>query len=206
MVFAAFALLSEAACVSTSSFNSARTLEPGDVRHTLGISMYAIQERRKPEIVPLPMPLYALTYGVTEDVDMTGLIAVPGRLRFETKYNPLRSDLFDLAIAPALYAALYPSTKGSGDDSLLLFGGELPLIADLNMSQTASLVVWAGPAYGWAPGIGGASYIRTGLGFNFRGDGFSVQPELNFAYDPVRATPIDFSFGFGFTLGDMPVY
>lgn len=206
MLLAVLALSSETACISTSSFNSARTLQPGDVRHTMGLSLYAIKHRGDPEVLPIPMPLYALTYGVTEEVDMTALLAVPGRLRFETKYNPIRGDFFDLAIAPAIYAALYPSTKGSDNDSVLLFGGELPLVVDLNMTQSASFVGWAGPAYGWAPSIGGATYIRTGFGFNFRGDGFSVQPEVSLAYDPVRATPIDGSLGFGFTLGDQSTF
>jgi hypothetical protein len=193
--------VSSQGCIAASTYTTARTVDEGESQHTVGLSMFAMRRDEETRLMPVPMPSYAFTYGFRNDFDGSVQVSLPGRLRLEAKYNPIRSEYFDVAIAPATYVQLFPGRNGGGDDSSILLGMELPVIANFNFMSSVSLVGYFGPAYAAAPQLGaGAPYFRTGGGLNMRGDGYAIQPEVSIAYDPTLGTARDVAFGVGLSL------
>jgi hypothetical protein len=193
-------------CLSMSTFSTARTLEPGDVRHTAGANFYLVKRDGEVEVGPLPMPMYGISVGVVENFEMSAQVSLPAMARMEGKLNFLREDLFDASLGAAIFATTYPSTNGREEGSLLV-GGELPLIMDVNFTRGFSLVPWVAPGYARLPALdAGAPFLRTGLGFHFQGDEYALQPEVSMTYDPGRGEPIDFALGLGLTFGDHPKF
>ncbi len=188
-------------CLSMNTFETARALEPGTVSHSVSLTSY-VQPGRDPR--PVPMPSYALHFGVADDFDMGALVGLPGHLRLIGKYNPVRTEWFDAAIAPGLWLAWVPHDVDNEDHSIIL-GGDLPVMLDVNAGPV-TIVPFAGPGFAYSPeGDTIGMIVRTGLGIRFPiAKSVRLHPEFSTVIDPLRGVPVDYAFGIAVDLGADP--
>lgn len=194
-----------AGCLSSTSFGTARTVAPGEIAHQVGITAFVRpDDGGDATLYPFPIPSYGLRAGITEDVDVGARASLVGQLSMDAKWTALETSLVELAIGGAVWAAIYP-TRSDGEESALMTGVELPLIAGLNVTRFLSLVAHGGPGYALVPasGVGGV-VLRAGGGVAFRGDGFVIQPEVSTLIDTARGETIDVAAGVGLMLGAVP--
>jgi hypothetical protein len=132
--------LMSAGCFMAGNYHSARTLEKGTsaIGMTFSATRYTDVDRdpttgevTSRDVVTLPtiIPEFAYHLGVTDDLEAGGRIAPSSLgLEFDLKYRLLHTDMFHLAIAPALgyqTAILYSATMV-----------KLPVIATLDLNET----------------------------------------------------------------------
>ncbi len=184
-----------------NTFETARTLAPGDISHSISLSSY-IQPGRDPR--PVPMPSYALHVGAAKDFELGVLAGAPGHLRLMGKYNPIRTEYFDAAISPGLWLGWVPHDV-DGDDHSIVLGADLPVVLDVNLGPV-TVVPFAGPGIAYSPaGHTAGPIVRTGLGVELRlGSHVRLHPEFSTTIDPARGEPIDYAFGIAVGLGADP--
>lgn len=190
-------------CLSMNTFETARTLEAGDMSHTISLTSYAPVEGTK---APVPLPKYAFHLGVADGLEIGAQAGLPGQLRLLAKYNPLRTKYLDAAVSPGAWVSFLPHSSQRGESHPLVVGADIPLVLDINLARWLTVVPWAGPGYVYSPEaeVGGA-IVRAGLGLQFRvSRGVRIHPEASTIIDPVRGEPIDYAFGVAVSLGDIP--
>ena len=196
-------LLCPSACATSTTFGTARTVAEGDMSHTIGASAIMVKRRGDYQPVPLPVVSYGLRSGLSERVDIGAQASLPNvRISADVKYNAVRTKYVDLAVAPCISAAAF-----AGSDELdAVLGADVAVIANLNFGSV-SLVPFAAPGVVYTP-VGGdaAPIIRTGVGAQFRLDGWTIEPQFATAVDPRSAAISEMAFGIGFGLGDQPVF
>jgi hypothetical protein len=196
---AAVLLLASTGCLSMNTYETARTLEPGRMSHTVGLTSFVPADGTK---APVPMVKYGFHAGVTDGLELGVHVGLPGQLRVLGKYNPLRTEYFDLAISPGAWLTLVPHDADEVGGAALI-GADLPLILDVNLADWVTVIPWAGPGIAYSPqGNEAAPIVRAGLGLQFRvGRSVRLHPELSTVIDPIRGEPVDYAFGFAVSLG-----
>jgi hypothetical protein len=186
-------LFAASGCISMNTFETPRTLDAGELSHSISLTSYVDPDR----VRPVPMPAYSLQIGVADRFDIGIQAATPGRLRVGAKYNPVRTEWFDAAIALGGWIGFVPHEVGNDDHNLML-GADLPILLGINLGP-ASIIPFAGPGVVYSPNGQIAGWtVRTGLGVGIEvASGVRLHPEVSTTIDPVRGEPIDYAFGMG---------
>lgn len=215
-------------CPNPNTYGTPRTTPAGRVQHTVaaeGIS-YRLQDspQQGGEVATgtFPtFPTYQLRVGVADRVDIGARINNLSSVGADVKWNFLRSESFDLAIAPGFQVFHISGTSAGTTTGYTQFYGNAPLLLGVNLSEEVSLVPTLGVTYGYnsatavsddssaAASIDGL-ILRGGLGFNFRiSPKFAMHPEvtmLQFLNDDSAAKVRLFIFGLGFNFGNLPKF
>ena len=203
------------ACPNPNTFTTPRTVAPGQVQHT--VSIEAIGGFDDEDSIVLPaLPSYTARIGLADRLELGVHLSHLSSLGADFKWNPVRSEAFDLAIDPGAQAFYIV-----GDNSLVIYYLHLPLLLGFNLSKNASLVLTPGVSM---IGVGGsfeddhddnvlygasdtAWLGRLGLGFDIRASKkFSVQPEVTFLKSFESESGVLFLAGVGFKFGAQPEY
>ena len=179
-------------CFSVNAYQSARAVDPGELSLAGGLSIYAASDDE--DAAPVPIPTVAARYGAGAGVDLGATVTALGHLRGDIKFNPLRSEYFDVAIGAAGFAHLFP--EGGDSDASLIVGGEGLALVDFKASSSVSIGIWGGPGY-LRSGDVGIWYPRLGGGVRIWGDGFWVHPEISTVIDRFTGSPADIAIGIG---------
>jgi hypothetical protein len=155
-------------------------------------------------------PSVGVRIGLTDSLDLGLRLSELSSLQADAKFNFLKSNVFDMAVAPGLQGA-YVSAGGT---SLGLVYINLPLILGINFSHAATLVLTPGFTYAVATASvadgsgtgafanGSAPLIRMGVGFNIRiGNQFALQPEVTALKGFNDLGALYWNFGLGFLIG-----
>jgi hypothetical protein len=202
------------ACPNPNTFTTPRTVAPGKVQHT--VSMEAIGAFDEDDSVVLPtLPSYTARIGLADRLELGAHFSHLSSIGVDLKWNPVRSDGFDLAIDPGAQAFYIASS----DASLVIYYLHLPLLLGFNVSETVSLVLTPGISM---VGVGGdidedddqlygasdtAWLGRAGFGIDIRAsEKFSVQPEVTFLKSFEDGGGVVFLGGVGFKFGAQPEY
>jgi hypothetical protein len=196
-------------CPSPNTYGTPRTVAPGEISHTVAVEGIHVADSN----MTLPtLPTVQLRVGLADRVDLGVRVSNLSSVGADVKWNFVRSRSFDLAVDPGLQAGLFPVPSSSARDSLLFIAyGHVPLIAGINFSESASLVVSGGAIFASA-GRGSSSNdagsgARAGIGLNLRpSKKFAIQPEIT-ALRFFNETPgLVVVFGVGFNFGALPSY
>jgi hypothetical protein len=211
-------------CPSPNIYATARTIPQGKLSHTLaveGIGFSAdspdTDNDGEPDdgsisgFIPSFVPTYQLRYGATDNLELGARIATFATLGLDLKYNFLRDSAIDLAINPSVQAMSVGVAQ--------LVHLNLPLIIDVNINKTATLVLTPGVMQSLAlasvdfdeDGTAVGTMARAGLGVNLRlGGKFAMQPEVTFlkpiAGDDDNLTTLLYTVGIGFNFVNLPSF
>ena len=186
-------------CFSVNAYQSARAVDRGEVSLAAGVSVFAGSE--DPDALPVPIPSLAARWGASRDVDVGAMVSAIGHFRGDVKYNPLSTRYLDLAVSTAGFLQLF-SAGNDLEESSLILGAEVLLLADLKATRSISIVGWGGPGYLKATSGVGTWYPRIGGGVKIWGDGFWVHPEVSTMIDRFTGSPADVAIGLAFGLED----
>jgi hypothetical protein len=201
-------------CPSPSIYGTARTTPVGRVSHTtslegVGIGGKYVQGDGTPRdgVRALPtLPSYQVRYGAFENTDVGVRLANFATLGVDLKHNLIEDEVLDLAIDPMLQVSYHPGAWGSRQQVPLY--GHLPLLVDLNLSSTVTLVLSPGGMFALAESDISGPYARLGVGLNVRtGKRFAVQPELTALHTLYRmegSPPQLYFVSLGFHYGSLP--
>jgi hypothetical protein len=206
------------ACPNPNTFTTARTVPVGEVSHSLSIetigyfpSDEAVPDEGETEvyntILPTP-PSYTARIGVAEQAEVGLHFSHLSSIGADFKWNPVRSEAFDLAIDPG---GNFGFIAGGGSSAFLYYL-QLPVLLDLNLSPSTSIVFSPGMAYYGATGSvdsdfasDGVVLARVGLGFDFRtSKKFAVHPEVTVMLPLEDEFGMMFLGGIGFNFGSLP--
>lgn len=216
------ALLATAAmlsgCPNPNIYGSARTIQPGQLQHTLaaeGLAVVGSSGAASPTL-----PTYMLRIGLGEQVDLGLRLANLTSLGADVKWNFIRGST-DLALDPGFTGTYVSASASSGSSSssasVGLFYLNLPLLVGFNLSENFTLLLSPGIGAAVATGTatsssddgvrfsgGSYGYARLGVGANFRlSSSFAIQPEIT-GLKSFSADGIILSFGIGISFGGMP--
>lgn len=199
------------ACISTSTFTTARALDPGESSHTVAIEGFAFLGNptcdsgdcgTNNEVIPIPMPSYIYRRGMVEELELS-LKARPSIFANEVavgvKFNPIQGDTFDLALEPTAHVFF-------GVDEFLgsvpfAVGASGQLMLDLHLTPEADLTLQGGPMALGDFGNFNAFYT-VGLGARVSlGDWGSIHPEVRWLGAGVPGNGGIVSAGLGITFG-----
>lgn len=206
-------------CPASQNWTTARTIEEGSVQHTVGVEFLGIAfDDPDCDIDPMstactedlgfiaiPLPAYAIRFGVSDLLDIGGKFSASGTIGFDFKLQLVRSDAFDLAIDPGLS---FISTVTYWN---------LPILISLNFGQSVTLTLAPKASYllVLAGDAGGDEFLLDGLflgggaNFQFRaGKSVAITPGFDWQ---TLVTEADgrlsfFSFGLGVSFGGMPQF
>lgn len=195
-----------AGCFSNPNFGAARTIPAGTAQHVVGLEswVYTRNSRGYEDVPTPPLVSYQLRYGLLDSLEI-GARATVAKAGVDLKYNPLRTRYLDLAVDFGVWGVVNV-TRDSDAEPLFIMGFDLPLMADLILSDRVAIVPWGGPTYLFVPESGdGAWGLRTGLGVRIGiADWVALQPDVNMLIDPQRGSPTEWSFGVGASFGAQP--
>ncbi len=213
-------------CPNPNTYGTPRTVQKGQISHTVALEgIYvggtttttttnpdrSVTTKKEDVGVGLPMlPSYQLRYGITDNLDFGVGIRNLSSLQGDLKFNFLRSELIDLAVAPGVqYFGIF-----TGDGTAHVFYMHLPALVGLNLSDNFSVVGSVGAVYAAAlvsgtrsddrNGVTSASgfLLRGGLGLNIRASKeFAIQPEISLMRAFNDAEGMFVVGGLGFTFG-----
>ena len=195
------ALTCSSACLSVPTYGTARTLEAGDWSHTIGAN--SLLTSNGEASIPIPGLSYGVRRGLDENLDF-GLQANVPQLRggVDVKWNFFRSPSADIAVSPRLAVGLFPA-----DDGKVYVDAEFALMANLNASESVTLVPFVAPAALYVVTADSVvPAVRMGAGAEFRFDSWSIGPQVIATYDPASETFSQVGLGIGVGLGDQPVF
>lgn len=201
------------ACPNPNTFTTPRTVPAGKVQHT--VSMEAIGAFNGEDSIVLPtLPSYTARIGLADKLELGLHFSHLSSIGADFKWNPVRTEGFDLAIDPGAQVFYIVS-----DESLVIYYLHLPLLLGLNVSENVSLVLTPGVSmlgvsgsidtsddnvYG---GSDSAWLARAGIGVDIRSsEKFSVQPEVTFLKSFESGGGVVFLGGVGFKFGAQPEY
>ena len=194
------------ACPNPNTFSTARTVPVGEVSHSLSIETigeYGVDNT----VAPTP-PSYQARVGVAERADIGLHFSHFSSIGVDFKYNPVRSEVFDFAVDPMAQGVYVPSEQ--------MFVGylQLPLLFDLNLSETTSIVLSPGISYYATKGVpSGTEFtyptslplFRAGIGFDFRtSKRFALHPDFTFLFPFEDRYAVMFLAGIGLNFGALP--
>jgi hypothetical protein len=202
------------ACPSPNTFTTPRTVAAGKVQHT--VSVEAIGAFAEDDSVVLPtLPSYTARIGLADRLELGVHFSHLSSIGADFKWNPVRTDGFDLAIDPGAQAFYFVT----GDASVVIYYLHLPVLLGFNVADNVSLVLTPGVSM---LGVGGtidsgddelyggsdsAWLARAGFGVDIRAsEKFSVQPEVTFLKSFESGGGVVFLGGVGFKFGAQPEY
>lgn len=201
------------ACPNPNTFTTPRTVPAGKVQHT--VSMEVVGGFDEDDSVLLPtLPSYTARIGLADQLELGLHFSHLSSIGADFKWNPVRTDGFDLAIDPG--AQIFYIL---GDSSLAIYYLHLPLLLGLNVGENVSLVLTPGVSMIGVSGnidasddnVYGASdsawLARGGFGVDIRSsEKFSVQPEVTLLKSFESGGGVVFLGGVGFKFGAQPEY
>jgi hypothetical protein len=186
-------------CPDPNIYATPRTTPVGKVSHLLALQAARYRFDNTKQVggatddatTPLP-PTYQLRIGVVERVDIGVRVGHASSVGVDVKWNFVKTDAFDMAVAPGIQAWYYDSCSADGGSHGQVYGN-LPLLFGINASDWVSIVPTAGISYGCtsrvtlfgtsasdAARISGPM-IRAGLGVDFRiSPKVGLHPELTY--------------------------
>lgn len=207
-------------CPNPNIYGTGRTIPVGRLQHTAAIEGFGIGGSSSAgggstggSFLP-SAPTYQLRIGVHDRIDFGIRLSNLTMLGFDTKFNLVRTEPFDLAIQPAIqgtYAAINVNSS-SGSNGFGLAYGFLPLIFGFNPSQAFSIILVGGIGFAAATtssssgtGASGTGFlVRAGIGFNIRPTAtFALHPELTVLVNPSLGVPV-FTPGIALQFGRNP--
>jgi hypothetical protein len=217
-------------CPNPNTYGTPRTTPAGQVAHTLAIegihirgdarttqtsgSSSTVITESKGYTFPM-FPTYQLRVGLHDRVDLGFRVANLDSLGLDVKINFIKSQTFDLAFDPGIQAFYL----ASGDASVGVFYGHLPILAGINLGDNVTLVGSPGivlvgvtasnTASSGSSSITSASGVlgRFGLGLNVRTSRrFAVHPEITAMKAFNDTGGLIIVFGIGLNFGAQPNY
>jgi hypothetical protein len=170
------------------------------------------------------LPTVGVRYGLSDHVDLGGRLSNLLTTSGDIKWNPIRSSVLDLAIAPGIqfYQVFGVGNSDVDDptDSRSVFIAHLPLLAGINLSRSVIVVPTVGISYAIAKEapssasdieqsqvIRGA-FLRAGLGIDLKLiERLAVHPELTLMRGISQMDGyMLYMGGVGFVFGRLPKY
>ena len=227
-ILATVALGGVTGCPSPNIYGTARTTPKGELSHTVSLDSYGVSEAEiKDEenstsasgVIILP-PSYTLHYGATDNIEVGFRVANMSSIGADGKFNFLKGNTLDLAVDPGFqwFRATTSSSTSDGSSESTTYNtvfAHLPLLMDLNLGESFSLVATTGIMYGLLIGADSSdlSFLgyglsgRLGLGFNVRfSKKFAIQPEVTVFKSFEEDGTIMYSAGLGFNFGHLPQF
>jgi hypothetical protein len=196
------------ACPNPNTFTTARTVPAGEVSHSVSIETIGIFNDVGNQVAPTP-PSYTARIGVSDSAEVGLHLSHLTSLGADFKWNPVRGEVFDFAIDPG---GNFGYVAGGGSSAFIYYA-QLPLLFDLNFSESVTMVLSPGMAiYGTTATVdsdftyGDAEpLIRAGFGFDFRtSKKFAVHPDVTLLIPLDSAYGTIFLGGVGFNFGSLP--
>jgi hypothetical protein len=229
---ALFFLVTLSGCPNPNTYGTPRTVPAGKVQIVAALEGVGISESAPngnggtttTSAYAPTLPTVGVRIGLTDEVDLGLRISQLSSLQGDVKINFLKSQVFDMAVAPGVQGAYVGTINtGNGSTSLGLVYLNLPLILGINFSHATTLVLTPGFTYLLATasvdnGSGSSAYAsgsaplaRMGVGFNARiGNVLAIQPEVTLlkGFNSADATIWNFGVGFAFrtSQNSMPDY
>ena len=216
-------------CINPNTYSTPRTTPVGQVQNAMAAEIVSYRAET-PESSgrshtdtgnTLVAPSYFFRVGLTDRLDIGGRFANGSALGVDLKWNFLKSEVFDMAVAPGTQA--FYAWGGAGSD-----GGythvytNLPLLFGINASPEFTIAPSIGVGYGFNAGSEAynnaeeriasteALMLQAGIGLDFRtSPTFAVHPELSVVRrvsGPAGSDMIWYTFGLGFKWGALPTY
>ncbi len=178
---------------NSNLYATPRTTPPGSKQHIVALNMDFDPKSKEDlgvDLIP-PAMIYIARIGLTDRLDLG--ISASGSLKVDLKYNPIRTEYFDLAIDPSVFG-----TIGVGGLFIAPFAvASLPVILGFNAGESMTLVIQGGPAVSNLPGMMVYPFAGGGLQLRF-GDLVTVQPEFTLQFMGEGRVWACYGLGFGF--------
>jgi hypothetical protein len=201
-------------CPNPNSFTTPRTVPVGKVEHTISVEALGANAGDDSVVVPVP-PSYTARIGLADRLELGLHASHMTSLGADLKWNPVRSEAFDLAFDPGGQFFYILSSNGN----VFIYYLHAPFLLGFNLSPAVSIVVTPGISMvGASASVSGNSSTTTGTtsgtGFMGRGGiGFDFRTSKKFALHPEVTVlmPFDtkgyiFLAGLGFNFGTLPDY
>lgn len=204
------------ACPSPNTFTTPRTVPAGHVEHTIAVETIGAFANGDSLVSPVP-PSYTARVGLADRVELGLHLSHMSSLGADFKWNPLRSEVFDLAIDPG-FQGFYIAT---GDASAFIYYLHAPLLLGFNLGSSTTIVLTPGVTLlGGAASVSGNSstyngastssttlFGRLGFGVDFRfSQKFALEPEVTFLKSFESGGGTVMLAGLGFKFGTQPEY
>lgn len=153
LLLATISAISAAACVNSSTLQTAKALDPGKQRILVGGGYYASPSvnadasEATGDDVSLAMPYMELGYrrGIVKKVEMGAKVTVPGTAGIDAKYELHNDGKFAVAAGAGMgYLKLSSGAEGM-ETSTTLIDAIVPVYASYDLAK--SLAVYASPKY-----------------------------------------------------------
>lgn len=222
-----------AGCPNPQTYGVPRTTPAGKISHSIsleGLNASVLQqpssitaggtqpERERGSSTVPTLPSYMMRIGLGDRLDLGLRVVNLSSFGIDLKWNFLRTQAFDMAIAPHPQLAYYTVLS----TSLFLYHLHLPILFGINVSDSVSLVPSIGATYtGVSTDIVNRNdastrdsaitaqtlYARAGFGVNIRASkSFAVHPEATVLRGFTILEPMFITFGVGFNFGALPRY
>jgi hypothetical protein len=214
------------ACPNPNTYTTPRTVEKGRVSHSIaaeGIGLRTTTSEGSASASFPTFPSYAARIGLADRWELGVRLTNLSSVGADAKYNPVRTEFFDLALDPGaqvFWMSSGSSTSDDGTQAESIFIGYLhaPLLVGFNMGDSVSLVLSPGASVALVSGsfetsedaqdaafTRGGFFGRVGAGFDFRLlDNFALHPEVTFLDDFRNDSTVVYVFGLGFNFGALP--
>jgi len=195
------------ACPNPNTFTTARTVPVGQVEHTIAIETIGAFEGGASAIAP-ELPSYTARIGVADSAEVGLHLSHLTSLGVDFKWNPIKSQVFDLALDPGGNVGYI----AGGGESVFIYYVQLPILMDLNFSESVTMVLAPGVAMYGGTGVSDSEYaysdatplFRGGVGFDFRtSKKFAVHPEFTVMIPFQENYATIFLAGVGFKFGSL---
>src|SRR5262245_40009802 len=134
-------------CPHPNPFTRARPVPAGEVEHTVSIETIGVFNSGDSVVLPAP-PSYTARIGLSDSAEVGLHFSHLTSLGADFKWNPIKSEVFDLAIDPGGNVGYIGSSEGSA----FLYYLQFPILMDLNFSESVSMVLSPGMALYGATG------------------------------------------------------
>jgi hypothetical protein len=198
---------------SLNTYATPRTVPGPKLEHTVAAEgFFDLKHRRRglQETFPLPT-VYALRFGYLDRADFGVRVVSPGSVVLDTKWNFLRSRIFDAAIDPGFACELGFETGR--------IWWHLPLMMGINLQEQMSVVLVQGVSRMYS--FRHVDYVdieifrdddlyyRAGLGLDLRiADHFALHPEATLMH-PIASSEevtLPLQLGMALNMGGLPVF
>lgn len=198
---------------SINTYSTPRTVPGPKLEHTVAAEGFVdLRHRRRGVQRTMPLPAaYALRFGYLERADLGVRVASPGSVVLDTKWNFLRSRVFDAAIDPGVAYEV-------GFETLRAWW-HWPLMVGVNFGDWLSMVFVQGVSRMYAQRNvdpvdvelfrNDDLYYRAGLGLDVRIAGsYALHPEATIMH-PIASREeitLPLQLGMAFRMGGLPSY
>jgi hypothetical protein len=214
-------------CPNANMYTTPRTTPAGHVTHTIAPEVIS-WSAKTPTVnssgqvtsdstsLTLPTaPSYHARIGLTDMMDLGVKALNLSSLAADLKINFLKSESFDMAVAPGVQ---YFGVFGSGSSAHAIYG-HLPLLLGINLGESLTFVLSPGVTYALFTGSVNSTSDRDnlatadglmgrfGLGLNIRlSKGFAIHPEVSAMRLFKDTENLYITAGIGFQFGTLAKY